>query len=77
MLTFCYDLGCSDDLVVGDKPLVVNTMGTSMAGVAAVVEANCVCRATHPLKMQENPQKGDSSSCLNGGTCQETWGDFE
>jgi len=56
--------GCSNVLVVNDAPLVVNGNSTALVGVAAYVEAQCVCSTL-------TFDRCTSGSCLNGGTCQQ------
>jgi len=56
--------GCSNVLVIGDGPLVINANSTALVGVTAYVEAQCKCNVL-------TFERCTAGSCLNGGTCQQ------
>ena len=73
--TVCYDMGCSNDLIITEEPLLVNAPQTSLVGVTAYVQAECVCRARNPLPSQTPANQCTDDYCYNGGTCHATWAD--
>jgi len=56
--------GCSNVLIIGEHPLVVNANSTALVGVTAYIEAQCRCNVL-------TFDRCTASSCLNGGTCQQ------
>ena len=56
--------GCTNVLVIGNDPLVVNANSTALVGVTAYIEAQCKCNVL-------TFEHCTASSCLNGGTCQQ------
>ncbi|XP_060579771.1 LOW QUALITY PROTEIN: neural-cadherin-like [Ruditapes philippinarum] len=68
----CESGGCSNKLVIGDFPNLVNANGTSFIGVATSVVAECQCAATD----FSSPPDCTPGYCLNGGQCiKDNWGD--
>lgn len=63
----CESGGCSNTLVVGSEPVIINTNGTSMIGVNMSVKAECVCRAK--VFNTSDDMFCRPGRCLNGGKC--------
>lgn len=66
--------GCTNQLLISDTPLVVNTNATSLVGVMAYNEAICICAARHfDHSLASNKSVHGSSckanSCFNEGVC--------
>ena len=77
ILMECWDGGCTNSLKIRDEPLTVNGDRSSLVGVYAYIEGGCTCGARDFSDIPENPQVCRGDSCLNGGTCRETWGDVQ
>ena len=63
----CESGGCTNNLVISNEPLIINTNGTSLIGINATVTASCSCRAkvfTNDTDLVCRPGR-----CLNGGKC--------
>jgi hypothetical protein len=70
----CWDLGCTTEVTYDTGPYLVNTNQTSLVGANATFTQGCVC-ATNDFT--DAAPKCDLNSCMNGGTCQETWNGFK
>ncbi|XP_013408639.1 neural-cadherin isoform X2 [Lingula anatina] len=62
----CESGGCTNELVVENIPLVVNTNTTSLVGVRAYIKAECTCKAR---EFTDGNTQCSGDSCKNGGTC--------
>ncbi|CAH1778847.1 unnamed protein product [Owenia fusiformis] len=62
----CESGGCENRLITTNKPLLINSNGTSLVGVTAYIEADCVCAAK---TFSDNLETCSFGVCKNGGTC--------
>ena len=72
----CWEGGCTNVLITRPEAITVNTKGTAVVGVQSYVETRCEC-AGDMYDVPVNPQRCTDVTCLNGGTCRETWGDVQ
>lgn len=72
----CFDGGCTNKFIVEHEAAVVQTKSRSVVGVMAYTEPKCQCAASM-VEAVEGPQRCRPTSCLNNGTCVESWGDIK
>ncbi|ELU14775.1 hypothetical protein CAPTEDRAFT_226653 [Capitella teleta] len=69
----CWDSGCTTVITPTADPALVNANQTAFAGVNSTVEQRCVCATSD---FTDDAPQCEINSCMNGGTCQETWNGF-
>lgn len=63
----CFGAGCTNVLVIGDEPVMINANETSFVGVNTKVVKECICGA----RDFSEPMKCTSNYCYNGGQCEQ------
>ena len=61
------DGSCSNELVINNKPLMVNANRTAFVGIDVLVKPQCLCAAKDFNKIETC--RTSPSPCLNGGQC--------
>ena len=69
----CYSGGCQDDVVTSGEAHVVRTSQTTFVGLDVSTVKSCQC-ASGPLM---NSDKCEIDTCLNNGTCTETYAGYK
>jgi hypothetical protein len=66
----CWGKGCHNKLVISEEPSLVNTNKTAFVGLDSYFDPICQCE---DYDFDMAPMECTLTTCLNGGTCIETW----
>lgn len=72
----CESGGCANVLKTTADPLLINTNSTSLIGVTAYIQAECVCKARE-FNSDGDDLKCSPDKCANGGWCEQRRNGFK